>query len=158
MSYTRISDGQASLSSMTNGFSQSPVSSAVSSGASLLSGGLGLVGGIAGAGMNMLGQYFQRRWEEKMWNLENEYNLPENQLQRFMDAGINPGAAIESILGGNGSISATAPSNPGSNVMTSDLGALFANSANSMMERALMKSQIEKTDAEALFEIGRAHV
>ena len=27
---------------------------------------------------------------QEMWNMENEYNLPTNQMARFKDAGLNP--------------------------------------------------------------------
>lgn len=34
---------------------------------------------------------------KEMWNMENEYNLPVNQMQRYQDAGINPNMAISGI-------------------------------------------------------------
>ena len=40
----------------------------------------------------------QNAWNEDMWNKQNEYNLPANQVQRLLDAGINPAAVF-----GNGS-------------------------------------------------------
>ena len=41
-----------------------------------------------------------REWNEKMWNLSNEYNLPVNQIQRFQSAGLNP-----NLVYGNGTSS-----------------------------------------------------
>lgn len=32
----------------------------------------------------------QNAWNREQWELENEYNKPENQMQRYMEAGINP--------------------------------------------------------------------
>ena len=32
----------------------------------------------------------QRAWNEAMWNKQNQYNLPANQMQRYRDAGLNP--------------------------------------------------------------------
>lgn len=32
----------------------------------------------------------QRKWQEKMWQWNNDYNTPANQRQRFQDAGYNP--------------------------------------------------------------------
>lgn len=39
-----------------------------------------------------------RKWQEEMWNKQNEYNLPVNQLQRLKSAGLNPNL----VLGQNG--------------------------------------------------------
>lgn len=32
----------------------------------------------------------QSNWNREMWDLQNEYNLPANQMQRLRDAGLNP--------------------------------------------------------------------
>ena len=32
----------------------------------------------------------QRQWTEQMWNKQNEYNLPVNQMARLRAAGLNP--------------------------------------------------------------------
>lgn len=32
----------------------------------------------------------QSNWNREMWELQNEYNLPANQMQRLRDAGLNP--------------------------------------------------------------------
>lgn len=60
---------------------------------------------LAGTGINAISQgrlnRKTREWNEKMygvqradaladWNMQNEYNSPEAQMQRFMDAGLNP--------------------------------------------------------------------
>lgn len=37
----------------------------------------------------------QRDWEEKMWQMNNEYNTPANQKQRLKDAGLNPSLMYE---------------------------------------------------------------
>lgn len=65
-----------------------------------LFGGLagGLVNGLFNMGMqnsanktNIRLQREQNLWNEKMWNMNNEYNLPINQVQRLKDAGLNVG-------------------------------------------------------------------
>lgn len=144
---------QSSVANNMNSFNSVPGSGVASSGASILgslaSGASGLLGSVASGLFNMWNQSKQRDWEEEMWNKENEYNLPENQVQRFLDAGINPAAAVNSVLGQNGSVSATAPDNPGSGNVMGDLGPLFANSANSYMERLLMQSDIDKNTSDA---------
>lgn len=76
----------------------------------------GILGAIVGAGANMVGDWFQfernkqenreigdlnyqrQKWMQaqdyynnlEMWRLQNEYNTPTAQMQRFMDAGLNP--------------------------------------------------------------------
>lgn len=44
----------------------------------------------------------QQEWQEGMWNKTNEYNNASNQMQRLMDAGINPNAAAAQVAGTNG--------------------------------------------------------
>lgn len=62
--------------------------------------GSGLINGLFG----WIGQKKQRNHEQNMfnqqvqtnrdnWNLENQYNLPANQIQRLKDAGLNPNLA-----------------------------------------------------------------
>lgn len=62
---------------------------------------LGAVGGIVGAGINYLGQKstneanlklakMQNDWNEQMWERNNAYNAPSSQVQRLIEAGINP--------------------------------------------------------------------
>lgn len=41
--------------------------------------------------------------ELEMWRLNNEYNTPEKQMQRYVEAGINPALAYQNISGGNAS-------------------------------------------------------
>ena len=41
----------------------------------------------------------QNDWNLEMWNRENEYNSPAAQMQRMMDAGINPNSAAGGIAG-----------------------------------------------------------
>lgn len=58
-------------------------SAAIAAGASLL----GTAGNAVATGkLNKK----TRKWNEKMWNMQNAYNLPEAQMQRFKDAGLNP--------------------------------------------------------------------
>lgn len=83
----------------------------------------GLPGALFGAGTSLIGSLIgnnmnrsnvaaehawqekmnlqQQNWQEDMWNKTNEYNSPVNQMQRLMDAGVNPNAAAGMIAGGN---------------------------------------------------------
>ncbi|MEM3753867.1 MAG: hypothetical protein QW778_04690 [Candidatus Micrarchaeaceae archaeon] len=42
-----------------------------------------------------------RKWNEKMWNLQNAYNLPEAQMERFKQAGLNPNLIYGQGTSGN---------------------------------------------------------
>lgn len=56
-----------------------------------------------------------RDWQEKMWNLQNQYNTPSAMMQRYKDAGMNPFLSQMAQLGqgagsaGTPASSATAP-------------------------------------------------
>lgn len=42
----------------------------------------------------------QEEWSEKMWNLQNEYNRPDNVMARYKDAGMNPALIASQVTGG----------------------------------------------------------
>lgn len=59
---------------------------------------------------SMIEQYFNmmnaeqaNQHEIEMWRLNNDYNTPEKQMERMVDAGINPAAAYQQISSGNAS-------------------------------------------------------
>ena len=45
----------------------------------------------------------QNQWNLEQWERENEYNSPSAQMQRYIEAGINPLFAVGNITGGNAS-------------------------------------------------------
>lgn len=80
----------------------------------LISGGIGLVGGLfdnkersdgqaAANAMNLQLAREQQNWNLEQWNRQNEYNLPSAQMQRIKEAGLNP-----ALFYGNGTQSNTA--------------------------------------------------
>lgn len=79
------------------------IGAGIGGGSSLLSGILTNKANSSEARKNREWQTNERlaaqEWNEKMWNMENEYNDPSAQLQRMMDAGINPAAAAQAIAG-----------------------------------------------------------
>lgn len=72
--------------------------------------GVGAIIGAAalGAGINassdLLLNYMNHRWSRNEWNMQNEYDLPSNQIQRMMDAGMNPNLAMQNVSNGTNSI------------------------------------------------------
>lgn len=53
-----------------------------------------------------------RDWQEKMWNKQNEYNLPINQRKRLEDAGLNPNLAFGSSASAMGTSVPGSPETP----------------------------------------------
>ena len=98
----------------------------------------------------------QQAWTEEMWNKQNEYNLPKNQVQRLIDAGINPG-----VIGGNASTHAGAVGSPSANAMQgatmnaydptgafAAAGQGIANSVDSYFRNRNVESVTHKNEAE----------
>lgn len=109
-----------------------------------------------------------RQWNEKVWHMQNEYNLPKNQLARLVDSGLNPALMYGDVTSGlaqnvNSSYGA-ASTNP------SQLPQAIGNVQNSMIAREnfqvqmdnvrastdLMRSQAAKNSADA--DLARADI
>ena len=74
---------------------------ALATGASGLVQGLSSIGGQRSANQtNIQLAREQREWDLEMWNRQNEYNLPKNQMARLSAAGLNP-----NLVYGSGSVS-----------------------------------------------------
>lgn len=85
----------------------------------------------------------QRNWTQDMWNKQNEYNDPQNQMNRLKNAGINPHLAYS-----NG-----APMNTSNAPASTSVGSIPAGIAprmdvNSIMNALLTKAQIENVQAD----------
>lgn len=57
---------------------------------SAISGGFGLLGGYLNYKYNQKLTDQQNQYNLEMWNLQNEYNSPQAQMKRFEEAGLNP--------------------------------------------------------------------
>lgn len=69
---------------------------------SAVSAGSGLLGSLIAGRYNRKRQEQSQKWAEDMWNAQNEYNLPINQMQRLKEAGINPNLAFGSAASAMG--------------------------------------------------------
>lgn len=69
---------------------------------SAVSAGSGLLGSLISGAYNRKRQEQSQKWAEDMWNKQNEYNLPINQVQRLKEAGINPNLAFGSAASAMG--------------------------------------------------------
>ena len=70
---------------------------------SAISAGSGLAGSIIAGVYNRKRQRESQQWAEDMWNKQNTYNLPINQMARLKEAGINPNLAFGSAASAMGS-------------------------------------------------------
>lgn len=66
----------------------------ISLGTSAASTGSGIIGGIIANRANAKENQRNREWNEKMWNMTNEYNRPINVVSRYAEAGLNPALAL----------------------------------------------------------------
>lgn len=73
-----------------------------------LSAGNTVLGSLMGLANQAIGNSFERKLAEQqnqfnldMWNKQNEYNLPSNQVKRLVDAGLSPALAYGSVSTGN---------------------------------------------------------
>lgn len=86
-----------------------------------------------------------REWQEKMWNKQNEYNLPINQRLRLEGAGINPNLAFGSAAS---TMSASVPGSPA--VPKMDYNSAFSNYYERKSILASINMQKEATRREKL--------
>lgn len=108
---------------------------------------LGGAGSLIGSGLNFLGQHMQNSWNERMWNEMNEYNTPEAQIQRFLDAGVNPAAAVASVTG-TPNMTTMAQTGASSATAQGDLGEIGANANIRFSESENLQAQKEVAEAQ----------
>lgn len=121
----------------------------ISLGTSALSTGSGIIGGILANRANARENQKNREWNEKMWHMTNEYNLPSNVVARYQSAGLNPALALQdgtnSLASYAGNLGTQkAYENPLSNV---DLG--FNDIRRLENETKVADSQVKLNEAEA---------
>lgn len=124
---------------------------AISSGANNLSGTLlGYASQKSTNKANLKLAEYQYSKALEMWNRQNEYNLPKNQMQRLTDAGLNP-----NLVYGNGTVqgltSAPAPQYHAPTLQAyTNFGSLGADQAvTTYMQLKQSDAAINKTNAEA---------
>lgn len=97
-------------------------------------------GSIGSNIMNAADSFLARRWQEQMWQKQNEYNLPINQVSRLKEAGINPNLAFGSAASAMGTSVPSSPSRTHyDNPMDGAVNSYFRN----RLERKSVLSQIE---------------
>lgn len=126
-------------------------------GSAVIAAGTNILGNLLGFGsqqsanrQNLKIMREQQAWQEKMWNKYNEYNTPENQLSLYQDAGYNPLTALNAMSGNSsaGSVG-TVQSAQMQATDFSGFGQAGQAIANAMLQKDLIKSQIDLNNANA---------
>lgn len=98
-------------------------------------------------------QTSQNAWNEQMWNKNNEYNSPANQMKLYRDAGLNPaffmgqGNSVSGSPAASSSISAPSVPQPADNY--SGVGSALGNMGSDFLNAMLTESVINKNNKEA---------
>lgn len=127
---------------------------------------MSLVGGIVAGASTILGNLLSgmfansanraiarenKEFAIDMWNKENEYNLPVNQVQRYRDAGLNPALMTGQVSSGNTN-APTSFNNPGKDYSYIGRMSQAFNDAVSMVsmfkDMQIKNSQKESIDAD----------
>lgn len=123
----------------------------------------GSFGGLVGAAANILGgmssQDFasqeaekQRRWAERMWRLQNDYNSPQSMISRGLNPYLNPQAGVAGSVSAGAQANQPEPFNVGSgiaqgiNSVSAYLGQL-AQSKKATAEAGLISKETDWKDA-----------
>ncbi|WMC01464.1 DNA pilot protein [Microvirus D_HF4_162] len=98
---------------------------------------------------NMMAQrienHLNRKFQLDMWNKNNEYNLPVNQMSRLRDAGINPHLAYSNGTPMNVS---NAPASSSASAAAQGVAPRYENvNLGELAQLALVKSQIDESES-----------
>lgn len=91
----------------------------------------------------------QRDWQEMMWEKNNEYNTPQNQMRRLRQAGINPHFAISGGQLGTGTSSSPANTYQPAQYDFSPIGEGVARSVELSQQRQLNDAEIDYKNQQA---------
>ena len=116
---------------------------------SLIAGALGIGSGIVSNFLNQEQNQSQRDWAEYMWNKNNEYNTPANQMKRLRDAGINPHFAISGGSLGTGTSSSPASMTQPHAYDFSPVGDAVARSVELFQQKRVQNADISLKNAQA---------
>lgn len=105
---------------------------------SAVSAGSGLLGSLIAGSYNRKRQRESQAWAEKMWQQQNQYNLPINQMARLKEAGINPNLAFGSAASAMGT---NVPSPPHYSE-SPDFGAPIQRGISEYFQRRFEKKQL----------------
>jgi len=127
-------------------------SSVIQGGSNIAEGMLGFASNVYTNKMNRKLQNEQNDYNLKMWHLNNQYNTPAAQVQRYKDAGLNPNLMnFGGTTGISSSPAASSQSHPLESFQPdlSTFGSSLANVIRLKMEQRVAESEANKNDAEA---------
>lgn len=114
---------------------------------------MGIIGGL----FNLIGQENQQSWNYKMYNEQKdfwydqqEYNSPENQVERLREAGINPQLAIGNIQSGQMGSSPSVPTMSPAHV--SGVTDSILSIVNNKKQQNLLDAEARKRNADAFLD------
>lgn len=133
--------------------------------------GVGVIGNGIDYGLNWLGSLFGNSFAAKqaqlnrdfqreerlaaqqfnldMWNMENEYNTPRNQLDRLLDAGVNPNSVFSNLSSVAPGSVRTNPMSGGQASPVAPPSSLIGSGIANYYQNKLLASQASLVDAEA---------
>lgn len=114
----------------------------------LLSAGSGIIGSLLNWLYARNLQSRQHDFNMQDWAANNEYNLPENQYQRLIDAGVSPAAAAQGLTGIKDASLPAGTSAPAAAAVLPDLG------QSHQIDRSYMLS---KSEAESRIALNKAY-
>lgn len=110
----------------------------------------GAIGAGATIGSNLLGNLFSSsaakqnyKYAVKMWNMQNEYNAPINQVRRLEEAGLNPALMYNNAASGGTASSMTPPQVQYNSPLNGVLDKL-----GSLLQLKQLAANVEKTKQE----------
>jgi len=119
--------------------------------AALIAAGISAAGSAASSGINADLSKNQRDWAVQRWKAQNRYNRPSSQVQRYMEAGLNPALMYGQGSPGNAS---TLPKYEKANIADPQIDIGGQLGKYQMVEQSkaaveLTKAQTRKANAEA---------
>ena len=103
----------------------------------ILSGVSSLAGGVVDAIFGNRENKRNREWQERMWHMNNEYNTPTMQMQRYKAAGLNPHLIYGQGNSGNASMATLPQQTP------TKIGSSFADAAMNYVATRKQQTEID---------------
>lgn len=110
------------------------------------------IGTVIGAGLGVIGDFISNKQSYdqsvELWKMQQEYNLPKNQIARLKEAGLNP-----NLVYGNGQVVGNTASQQAHSPQAMQLGKIdlagrYAQLANLQAQNDLLQAQTRKTNEE----------
>lgn len=115
----------------------------------LIAAGAAIAGSVIGAAANSNSADKQLAANKELWEMNNAYNTPENQVKRLRQAGINPQLAMANGMLGSGNSSSPASSYERPTYDFSPMSEGISKSVQLFQEKRVQDAQIDKMNQEA---------